>query len=112
MTGITFGRRIKANGENGDVVWCELSDEEVADVLWENVKLNTQVFGACVQQAKRLLGIQRPEDEASLAMSPALQMQVNETARALFEVCGLKGFAALQAVLEARVHEAKVAAVA
>ena len=102
-----YGRRIR-NGNGGDVQWCELTDEEVEQVLKENVDLNAEIYSQCYQQALVRMNIATKEGQAALAMNPHLQRQVDEIALGLFEQSAVKAFVALQAALDATVHLAKV----
>jgi microcystin degradation protein MlrC len=103
-----YGRRIQ-NGNNGSVQWCELSAEEVATTLSDNVRLNATVYDECHRQAlaRRGLDPDSEEDLALVAANPHLTKELNEVARALLEQCAVKAFVALQEALDERVHREK-----
>ena len=106
-----YGRRIR-NGDNGEVEWCELTEDEVSHVLKDNVSMNAEIYSQCYQQALVRMNIVAKEDQAALAMNPHLQRQVDEIALGLFEQSAVKAFVALQQALDAKAHLAKVHAMA
>ena len=102
-----YGRRIK-NGHNGDIQWCELSEEEVRKALLDNVGLNALVFQKCLQAAVAQFSRNTAADQATIELDPNLRRQVLEVAAALLAQCGIKGFVALQEALDEKVHYHKI----
>lgn len=97
-----YGRRART-GHNGDVEWCELDQEEVAQVLARNVRLNAEILAQCIDEAIRLNDM-GAASEPDLAKDVSLEQEVVRIALALFAQSGIKGFVALQAALEEKVN--------
>ena len=98
-----YGRRIR-DPSNGEIQWCELTDEEVLATLKENASVNAAVWQECVRLALSFFGRDKPQSDDTPSVGGQLHNGVMELTRALFEQCGLKGFVALQQGLEAKVH--------
>lgn len=98
-----YGRRIR-DPSNGDVQWCELTDEEVLAALKENVNVNAEIWQECVRLALSFFGHDKPKSGDTPSAESQLNNGVMELTRALFAQAGLKGFVALQQSLEAKVH--------
>ena len=98
-----YGRRIK-NGNNGNIIWCELSEKELAEALTENVSLNSAIYQQCFEEALTRMNITKPEDKAAFSMNPGLRREVSELANALFQQCAINSYMALQEALDEKVH--------
>lgn len=94
-----YGRRART-GHNGDVEWCELSEEEVQQVLARNVRLNAEILAWCLERAEGLYTPEPEEEDEPSDRGPS----VRKLALGLFAQCGIKGFVALQAALEEKVN--------
>lgn len=103
---MNYGRRIRS-GRNGDVLWCELSDHEVLDVLLANIRLNAAIYQKCLGEALERMNVASENAETVLATNPRVQHEAQTIAAALYKQCAVKSFVALQAALDRRVHDEK-----